>query len=115
LHSEIAVTIKWEEDPAGYLVYTNTRTGRRARVWGDTVAEIAFACQEWHGGKGSACYRMISGDYSFELLSRALDELRDAFDHADADDQTDEDAYFDLAEAIEDLEGVIGRIAKVVD
>lgn len=106
------MAIKWHEDPSGYLVYTNTKTGQQIRIWGDTLSEIAFACQEWHGGKRSACYRMLSGDYSFKTLDAARTELYRALDAAD--DGEGDDAYFDLAETVDDLEGVVGRIARIL-
>jgi hypothetical protein len=106
------MAIKWHEDPNGYVVYTNSRTKEKVRIWSDTLAEVAFICQDWHGGQVSSCYRTMSGDYSYENLDRTLTELRRALD--EADDRDDEDDYFDLAETVDDLSGVIGRISKIL-
>lgn len=108
-------SIDWSEDKNGYYIYENTRTGAQARVWGDTLAEIAFICQDWHGGQRSSCYRMMSGNYSYENLERTLSELQQALHDADGSDDVDEDDYLDLATAVEDLEGIVDRIAKITN
>jgi len=106
-------SIDCHEDKGGYFVYENTKTKAKARVWGDDVAAIAFVCQDWHGGQNSACYRMMSDDYSYENLDRVLVELSRALHDADDRDDLDEDDYLDLATAVEDLDGIVGRIAKI--
>src|SRR5574341_508165 len=108
------MAIEVHEDKNGYLVYTNTRTGKKARAWGDDVAAIAFVCQDWHGGQKSACYAMMSGDYSYENLDDTLTELREALEDAE-DDSISEDDYLDLATAVEDLDGIVGRTAAIAD
>jgi hypothetical protein len=106
------MAIDWHEDKGGYLVYENTKTKEKVRIWGDTLAEVAFICQDWHGGQWSPCYRMMSGDYSYKNLERTLSELQQALHDADG---ADEDDYLDLATAVEDLEGIVDRIAKIAD
>lgn len=108
-----ASSIDWFEDKAGYLVYENNLTGEKARVWSDDVAAVAFVCQDWHGGQWSGCYRMMSGDFSYETLNRTLDELRDALEEAEDRTDIDEDDYLELATAVEDLDGIVARIAKI--
>ena len=108
------VSVTHHEDPSGYLVYENSKTGRKARVWVETLEEIADICKEWHGGKRSPCYRLMSGDWSYENLKAALVELQRALRGADEDESVrgDEDDYIDLATAVEDLDGIVKRIAK---
>ena len=104
--------ITYREDKNGYLVYENTKTGDKAYVWAGDVGEIGFICQEWHGGQGSACYRMMSGDYSYKNLDETLSELQEALE--DSEDVSADD-YVDLASAIETLEGAVKRIAKIAE
>lgn len=107
--------IHWYEDRSGYVVYENTQTREKVRVWGDDLAAIAFVCQNWHGGQWSGCYRMMSGDYSYENLTRTLYELERDLKEAGEREDIDEDDYLDLATAVEDLSGIVARIAKIAE
>jgi len=109
-----ASALDYDEDKSGYYTYQNARTGKNARVWGDDLAAIAFVCESWYSGQSSACYRMMSGDYSYENLDDTLSELERALRDADAD-EVDEDDYLDLATAVDDLTGIVDRIAKIED
>jgi hypothetical protein len=98
------------------LVYENTRTGQVARVWdGDLVSAVEI-CEDWHGGQGSPCYRLMSNDFSYRNLRRVLSELRRMQRMADERGvKIDGDAYLDLLTTIEDLEGIVARIDAIAD
>jgi hypothetical protein len=106
--------VRYYQDENGYLVYTSTRTGRVVRVWdGDLVSAVEI-CEDWHGGQGSACYRLMSNDFSYRNLQRVLRELRRAQRMADdSGTKIDGDDYLDLLTTIEDLEGIVARIDKI--
>jgi hypothetical protein len=112
------VSVTWRKDPSGYLVYEDSRTGRKMRISTDTLDEIADICKDWHGGKQSPSYRLMSGGWSYENLKAALGELRWTLHEVDEDAESgdsnvDEDDHIDLATAVEDLEGIVSRIAQV--
>lgn len=111
----IAVSIRYYEDDNGYLVYENTRTGAVVYVWDGDLDDAADICEDWHGGRRSPCYRMMDGDFSYRNLQRVLAELRRVQHLADGDTRIDGDDYLDLLTTIQDLEGIVARIEKIVD
>jgi len=44
-----------QKDRVGYVVYENTRTKAKVRIWSDDLEEIANICGQWHSKKPSAC------------------------------------------------------------
>jgi hypothetical protein len=110
------VPVHYHQDENGYLIYENTRTGQIVRVWDGDLASAVEICEDWHGGQTSPCYRMMSNDFSYRNLKRVLGELRRAQQLADnTDAKIDGDDYLDLLTTIEDLEGILARIDKIVD
>jgi hypothetical protein len=108
--------IRYYQDDNGYLVYENTQTGQSVRVWDGDLASAVEICEDWHGGQGSPCYRLMSNDFSYRNLRRVLDELRGAQHMADASGaKIDGDDYLDLLTTIEDLEGILRRIEGITD
>lgn len=110
------VPIRYSQDDNGYLVYTNTQTGRTVRVWDGDLASAIEICTDWHGGQNSSCYRLMSYDFSYRNLRAVLRELRYAQHLADETTaKIDGDDYLDLLTTIEDLEGIIKRIDAIAD
>ena len=108
--------IHYYQDDNGYVVYENTRTGKVVRVWDGDLASAVEICQAWHGGQDSPCYRLMSSDFSYRNLHRALTELRYAQRLADESGaKIDGDDYLDLLTTIEDLEGIVRRIDTIAD
>lgn len=108
------MAIRYSQDKNGYLVYKNTETGAVARVWDGDLADAIEICEQWHGGQGSPCYRLMSNDFSPRNLHATLDELRYAAELANASGiDIDGDDYLDLLTTIEDLEGIVARIDRI--
>ena len=105
------MSIARHTDRNGLFVYTNTRTGRVARVSGDDLESIKETCLAWHGDDNTATRNFIQGDASYRNLCAILAALRSAQDIADNGELAiDNDDYLDLAMSIEDLEGIVRRI-----
>lgn len=108
------MAIRYYQDDNGYLVYENTQTGQNVRVWDGDLASAVEICEDWHGGQGSPCYRLMSNDFSYRNLQRVLDELRRAQQMTDESGvKIDGDDYLDLLTTIEDLEGILRRIEQI--
>jgi hypothetical protein len=102
----------------GLLIFTNTKTKNFARVWEGDLDEIADICKTWQDSKTSACAHLSKYDYSYKNLQKALRELIDLKEAADAEEaltdiQIDGDDYLDLTTAIDDLTGIVNKINRI--
>ena len=110
------MSIRYRQDDNGYLVYKNTKTGQVVHIWDGDLADAVEICEQWHGGQGSPCYRLMSADYSLRTLRSVAAELRHAQHLADRSGiEVDGDDYLDLLTSIEDLDGILARIDKIAD
>jgi hypothetical protein len=100
--------ISFSEDSSGYMVYTNTDTGKKVKVWADELAEVAFVCRDWHGGQSTACYAMqSSGDFSPDTLRAALHELERSSRKGGFEDDAE------VRSAIEVLNTAVDKIDRI--
>ena len=67
----------------GTVRYTNKNSGRFVDLKEADIASISVSAGLWGPGKYSACEEMnSSGEFSFDVLARVLDELRDAVERS---------------------------------
>lgn len=104
--------IQWYEGDNGILIYTNTRTKQVVHVWEEDLDAIADICEDWKSTIGD---RLANKDYSYRSLVRALGALQRVQHTIDAGHGADVDGddYLDLSTAIDDLNGIVRRIAQI--
>jgi hypothetical protein len=95
--------IRWQTTPKGYVVYQSTRTGKKARIWVESIEEVGAWCAR---KQNRACQALTQGDFAPATLVRALKELGEMLDASDED-------YVDLAECYDDLRGILRRIRTI--
>lgn len=105
--------IRYTIDDNGVVRYRNARTDREVVAWRDDIDAIAAVGRVIDR---AGVNHLLDGNFAYRYLRLALDELCYARDFINREHvKINPDDYLDLLTAIEDLQGLVARIARIED